>query len=206
MIQIVGEEENDSIRVKSSSARISRSWRGSAFRTVYPSSSPWDTLFLFANDVLILTKVFKSDVVPDPVAQLGNIKDSTATVSEILQNPALTVVLPDCFYDHSFYIFSFEARVIQNNDTIILLQSFEPGSIDTVFNIDSETGEITLKTRIRDTTETIIETRGNTLVEHHIESIRSMAPGEKLFIENIKARCPDCASLRRLAPVVITIE
>ena len=60
----------------------------------------------------ILKEKFRCDQLYDPVLQLGAIKDSVASISEILINPFLHLFRENCFYKKQFMITSFRATFI----------------------------------------------------------------------------------------------
>lgn len=206
VIQIIGLDHDDSLRIESSSSKVFRSdWRGEHYRIVMPVDRSLDTLLVYGNNVLLLRKVFEVHRLSDPIAQLGNITRSSATVSEILQDPTLSVVIPDCFYDHTFRVLGFEVYVIQAFDTMQITRTYARGTIDTLYREDLDTGELTMDTLKRTEFETFFRTKNNTLVDYQIDRIKLMRVGDRLLIDNIKAGCADC-SLRKLNPLIITIK
>lgn len=74
-----------------------------------------DTLRLFKGEDMIIAQVFKLETISDPIAQLGSIQDSTAKIEEILTEPLINVVLPDCIYKHPFSCLRFETSFFQRN-------------------------------------------------------------------------------------------
>ena len=165
-----------------------------------------DTLRLYQAGKLILTKIYEVKSIGYPIAQLGKITDSIATVKEILAEPILCVVIPDCYYDHRFQIISFESLIIQNYDTINIVSVVEPGSIDTVWVTEPEPPYET-KPVIETNHETRYDTItiGNKLLPHHINEIKKLKSGDTLVFHEIRAICPDCVT-RKLNPIKITIK
>jgi len=78
-----------------------------------------DTLKLFKNEKLIFSKVYNIKRMPDQYAQLGNIKDTVATLKEILSYPTLEIVNPvGGFFRIMVHVISFEIQFISNNPQI----------------------------------------------------------------------------------------
>jgi len=55
----------------------------------------------------IVSKVFKIDTLGNLIARLAGIRDSFATVQEIISNPFLILEFPKTIFKHNFYIRSF---------------------------------------------------------------------------------------------------
>jgi hypothetical protein len=68
---------------------------------------------------LLARKIFHLAIVPDPIVQLGIVKDSFAHISDILAYPAARVILPGCYYKAQIRIISFNIRVIPARGTAI---------------------------------------------------------------------------------------
>nr|MBC8146470.1 hypothetical protein [Bacteroidota bacterium] len=118
-IKITAYKVDSTFNIKSSNGKVIESdWRNNSF-TVKPHLGTVDTLTLFQNGKLILSKIYELKRIPDPIAQLGNITDTTATIKEILSNPELRIILPNCNYKMSFRVISYSALLIQNSgDTL----------------------------------------------------------------------------------------
>lgn len=118
-IELTGLEYDSTYIVKYTKgfARIN-DWGNGKFHVI-PRIKTKDTLYLYRNDNLIFTKIFELKRLPDPIAQLGDITDTIATIKEILSNPNLNIILPNCYYKMSFRIVKFRALLIQNSgDTL----------------------------------------------------------------------------------------
>lgn len=75
------------------------------------TSAPNNLFITVIKDGLIVYyEKFTSEELPEPVARIGNLKDSTGTVDDILSNPYLSVEFPGSFYKDSCKISEFEFR------------------------------------------------------------------------------------------------
>jgi len=54
----------------------------------------------------------------DPVATLSGIRDTIVSKNRILLNPFLTVVIPNCYYNHNRRVLSFSATFINDRDSV----------------------------------------------------------------------------------------
>jgi len=92
---------------------------------LFPETS--DTLKLYRNGKLILSKIYDSKKLGEFIAQLGSITTGRATIQEIIFNPVIHIVtIPESYYNHQFRVISFIAEMVtQSGDTI---QSFEQGA------------------------------------------------------------------------------
>ena len=78
-----------------------------------------DTLRLYQADSLVLTRTYEIKKIGNPISQLGDIADTTATIQQILENPKLIVVIPDCYYDHRYRVFYFRVTFLKaTGDTL----------------------------------------------------------------------------------------
>lgn len=78
-----------------------------------------DTLKLYQDDELLLTRVYQVKEIGYPIPQLGDIADSIAIIQQILENPTLNVVIPDCYFDHRFRVFCFKVTFLKaKGDTL----------------------------------------------------------------------------------------
>lgn len=60
----------------------------------------------------VFSRSFAVESIPDPVAMVGGITDSTATVQQVLISGMLRVNFPNCFLRHNFSISSFHLTII----------------------------------------------------------------------------------------------
>ncbi len=121
-IEISGLDNYTNLELKSSSGTVYPSEDGKFYLMVRRQGA--DTVMLFQNRKLIFTKIYKIKFIADPKTQLGYVTEKTATVSQILQNTKLYVVLPGSDYKHPFHIQSFELILI--NPQNVLINNFEP--------------------------------------------------------------------------------
>ncbi|MEQ1734336.1 MAG: hypothetical protein ABL940_11735, partial [Bacteroidia bacterium] len=77
-----------------------------------------DTLRLYKKSKLILEKIYTVDRFGDLKIELGTIKDTTATVAEILANPVLNADIPNCYYNFGIRVISFEMSFITDNNGV----------------------------------------------------------------------------------------
>jgi len=78
-----------------------------------------DTLKLLKNNDLVFSKVYYSKMVPEITAQLGNIKDTIASIIEILSYPTLEIVIPEGSYIRNMvHVTNFKIQIISNNPQI----------------------------------------------------------------------------------------
>jgi hypothetical protein len=69
------------------------------------------------NGKQVFYKEFKVDTLPKPVATLSGMHDTTVSKNRILANPFISVIIPNCLYQHGFYVISFQAIFIDGNDS-----------------------------------------------------------------------------------------
>jgi len=69
----------------------------------------------------IIKQKFSVHRVSNPVVHLGSIKDSKASVTEILKNAFLVIRLPGCYYKHDLKVISFDL-VISNRVVIKVIK------------------------------------------------------------------------------------
>jgi hypothetical protein len=70
-------------------------------------------IFYRENDRLGLKKQFTCKNIESPLTgRLGGIKDSTASINNILLNPFLHIDIPGSYYNHRFFITNFSAAFI----------------------------------------------------------------------------------------------
>jgi GldM C-terminal domain len=69
-------------------------------------------------------KNFLVEIVPDPIATLAGLYDTTINRNRILINPQLQVILPNCYYQHSYRVISFQAVFINGSDSIFTFSNY----------------------------------------------------------------------------------
>jgi hypothetical protein len=78
-----------------------------------------DTITVSQNGTLIFAKVFEVSRIADPKICLAKLYTTNATIDEILLDPSLYFVVPNCLYIHNATVWSFSGAFIrQNGDTI----------------------------------------------------------------------------------------
>jgi GldM C-terminal domain len=73
------------------------------------------------NGKTVVEKNYKVRLAPEPVAQLGTLRNTEATISQILTNPFITTSFPDCFLKCPYKVVSFRATFVQDTDSLITL-------------------------------------------------------------------------------------
>ena len=74
-------------------------------------------IIISQNQKEVFRKKFISNVIPYPVATLRGIYDTIVSRNWILANPSLSVIFPDCYYQHGIQILSFQAVFIEGVDS-----------------------------------------------------------------------------------------
>jgi hypothetical protein len=117
-IVITGVRNFKHLTLTSSSGSENKSYpRKGRFRMSYQKAGI-DTLRLYKKSKLILEKIYTVDRFGDLKIELGTIKDTTATVAEILANPVLNVVIPNCYYNFGIRVIAFEMSFITDNNGV----------------------------------------------------------------------------------------
>ena len=70
------------------------------------------SMWVNGNGKTIFKKDFRVRVVGDIVVRYGGLKDSIATINQLLTNPFLFIEIPESYYKHNFQITSFTATFI----------------------------------------------------------------------------------------------
>ena len=70
------------------------------------------------NGKQVFQKEFKVEMIAGPVATLAGLRDTSVTRNRILLNPFLSVVIPNCYYQHKIQIVSFTATFVNGTDSI----------------------------------------------------------------------------------------
>ena len=109
-LEIKGAKINGDINVSASQGNITKI----GIHNFTLRVSPGDSIFITVEGKgrQILKKKFKCFELYDPVLRLGGIKDSAASINEILVTPFLRLFREDCFYKKQFMITSFSATFI----------------------------------------------------------------------------------------------
>jgi len=121
IIEVSGLNDFSELELKSSTAQISINNRSKTMNQFLVDAGyvGSDTLQLYQFGKLILTRIYENRSIPMPVPQLGDLSDSTAFVIQILRNPTLNIVFPDCYFAPGFRVTKFNLTLIHSaGDTI----------------------------------------------------------------------------------------
>lgn len=78
-----------------------------------------DTLKFYANGKLSLSEIFTVKRIPEAIARLGKTLDTILTQGQVLANPFISVLVPECNYDYRALVVSFTASFITSgNETV----------------------------------------------------------------------------------------
>ena len=118
-ISLSGSVIDSNTRLTSATGRVFEYPHNEGFSVVPHYASTSDTLRLYQANELILTKVYELRRLENPITQLGVISDTIASLQQVLENPNLNIVIPDCHYDHNFWVIGFTMTLVQaNGDTL----------------------------------------------------------------------------------------
>jgi hypothetical protein len=184
-----------------------------------------DTLTLFQNDIPISTSVFECKKIPSPIAGIGNSISTSLTVDEILNDPTLNAILPDCYLKPYYTIVSYQVsfwrhrsgkviRDLDKSDFKVKLiykkvnDSIEEISIkhfrDTVYYAENKEPYGIEKMKIfKGSFEDI--NFSSPLKNYQVHIIKQLKTGDQIIFENIKCTCPNCVTLN-LGTLFITIK
>ena len=132
---------------------------------------------LNSNNEEIYKRDYQAVTFRDPITKLGILKDTAATVAEILAYPALVCFVPNDNLREKETILFYTITIIRGLNVLTINTS---GCCRKNYNGAPFDSDI----------------QGD---------IRKMRKGDKLFVENIKAMGPD-RTTRGLAPIVVTIK
>lgn len=186
-ISVFGLKSGKDIYVRAAKSKIDRYLESENKFIVKPTTPGLDTLYVFKGPDCIATQIFKVETFGNLQCTVGDIKNKTAFITEIVSNPVLTIYIPDSYLQLNRIVLSFKAYKIQNKDTTALYDTAMKFFYDTVTTFDP----ITFKEK----EEVIISygregaNNGNKLTEYQIEEIKKLKPGDKLLFTNIKASC-----------------
>jgi len=144
-----------------------------------------DTVYLWDRDIIIAKQPFKINKLNEPKVSLGNIRDSFITILQAINNPYLSVYIPDNYFKYTMHIISFELFKIVNKDTISLYSSEIQSGYDTIMVVDFNSGKETFK--IERSESRITRNFNERLTNYQINGIKKMKKGDRLLFQNIKA-------------------
>lgn len=167
----------------------------------------FDTLRIYEGSKILLTKVYEVKEIKDPIARLGNISDTVASINEILNNPRLLVVFPNCNYKFKKQVTSFAFYIYRSNTLLYPDTSKIVTGIDSIsyFNPITHLMELKVVTRLGKHSEKRF-IYGNKLETEQIEIIKSLQKNDIIFIEDITAIAGLDDRRRRLSPIKIIIK
>ena len=142
------------------------------------------------------------------------------TKNELISNPQLNAIIPNCCFKHSFFVVYFDVDYYLYSTEIkkrlrridsyykVKYKKIDKSTIkvnvlqlkDTVFFV-TENGDVFPEVRKNKT----YGVNGNCLNYAHLTIIENMKTGDKIVFENITVRSTDGANLR-LPPLIIYIE
>lgn len=70
-----------------------------------------DTLRLYQNAKLLIEKIYEIKKIGNPVAQLGDITNTSTTIQEILSNTKVEILIRDCYYRHNLTVRNFNIQL-----------------------------------------------------------------------------------------------
>jgi hypothetical protein len=120
-IKVQGLELDNDTRLVSSKGEVRPNTGGgnSDFYLSYTKSKR-DTLRLFQGEELLFEEPFEVRILPEPVARLGEINTNSASVSQVLDDPSINIVIEDCYWDYQFSFSTFDLKLIDESGNIIL--------------------------------------------------------------------------------------
>lgn len=121
-ILVTGLEFDTTLKLISTNSQVHRSeinFNNKNYFYLSPSSLKDDTLKLYKRNKLLLTKIYKVEIVGNPKIQFGNTSDTVLSVKQILSNPKLNVVIPNSYYKHQFVVWNFNLYYYNSNNELI---------------------------------------------------------------------------------------
>ena len=82
-----------------------------------------DTLRFFKGKTVILSKVYKIDVLEDPISQLAFTSDTILFKNAIIANPILSVKLPNSIYSIKSVVYAFSCWIYRKNGQIFQFEN-----------------------------------------------------------------------------------
>jgi len=197
IIEVKGIDDFLDYQLNDSFKKISKENNKKSIFRIYinTSTANYDTVNLILNNQIIFTKIYKKEIIQDPIAMVGNITDSVASTQEIVSNTLLSVYIPECYYKFNYWILSYSVYFIIDGDSVPFTQLYPKGSIDSidVFTAETYKDSLILFTRTEDYYEDKIA--GNHLPTALINRISKLKDGDRLVFHRIKAGCPGCTAL-----------
>jgi len=186
---------------------------------VYPRIKT-DTIQVIVNDRVIYQRGFVTHKMPYPKIILGETEDTILSLNEITKSPQLNVILPDCFYKHSYNVVNFKVYFYLYSTKI----KKRKRKIDTYYKVEyKETEDSLYEARVLQLKDTVYYMTekgdripeilkrktyivfGNRLNYAHLTILENMKKGDKIIFDDITVRSTNGADLR-LPPLTIYID
>lgn len=192
---------------------------------IFPRNIKTDTLKIIIDDSIVFTKRYDCLLLPDPIAIFAATQSHFLSKAQIMRNPYISVILPDCLYKLKYFIIRYEVYFLLFSDPVDDLhkrkfkteflsnhkltykkvdESLVVGRVtklvDSIYTIDIETGNL-IAHKKRNNSKTVYDPRLN---EGHIAIINRMQSGDMILFKDITARASGGAD-RRLNDIVIKI-
>ncbi len=133
-------------------------------------------LRVFKNNKEIFKKEYQAKKINNPVVRLGVVKDTFASVEEILAYPAVVCNIPNCLLKCIFSINSYEIHLLKNMNQGVFVRREEGRDLN-----------------------------GAEFRKEIIDEIKKLKKGDHILIDGIKASRPD-AITRSFTPIKVTIK
>ena len=75
-------------------------------------------LTLYDGHKLIATKQYHVKRIPEPLVGLASFRDTTLTISQIMENRKLISILPNCIAQLNFAVLGFSNTIVSKNETL----------------------------------------------------------------------------------------
>jgi hypothetical protein len=121
-LKITGAGKGSSMQLKGDGVTIQKGYVENEFTVLAPSAGT-STIKIYKNGKCIHTKIYQVSRIPDPVVSLGKNTSRLLTVTEILADPSLYLVLPGCHLDARFSIISFSALFIRTGTDNVMSEA-----------------------------------------------------------------------------------
>jgi GldM C-terminal domain len=116
VIVVSGLADNYTINISGGASSIRRLEKNKYVARVAAQTDNCQIIFLKGSKV-IFKKEFKVRIVPDPIATINGLRDTSMKANSLLVNPFISVRLPGCFFRLNYSVYSFQAIFIQDTDS-----------------------------------------------------------------------------------------
>src|SRR5262249_43049625 len=107
----INKNNNDELKADISTSRITNLGNNRYSILLWGEEKPVVFTFTQVNKI-VLIETFQARIIPDPIVRLSNISDSSASINQIILNPFLTVVFPNCSLKHNLSVIDFTTNLI----------------------------------------------------------------------------------------------